>query len=85
MPSINVDKGDKEWFDDWKGDRSHAEAFADMCAIVQAYEGEPVDHRELAEELRNTLINDVETASYRAIAEFCDEKDIRPSQSFLSD
>ncbi|WP_152422690.1 hypothetical protein [Natrialba taiwanensis] len=73
MGSVSVDSDDKDWFDDFKGGRNQAEAFAEMVQIVKAFEGEPVDHEQLAEELSHTLIPQVEVASYRGSKEYLEQ------------
>jgi len=75
VPQINVSDADREWFDSFKeSDETHAEAFSRMVSIVRAYEGEPVDHEELAGELEKTLIPMVEVAAFRGTKE-CVEGD----------
>lgn len=74
MSSINVESDDKEWFDEFKGDRNQGEAFAEMVQIVKAFEGEPVDVEKLAEELSHTLVPRMELASYRGSLEALEDE-----------
>lgn len=73
MPSVSVDKSDKEWFDEFKGSRNQAEAFSEMVKIVKAFDGEPVDHDLLAEKLSKTLIPQTEIAAYRGVTDALDD------------
>jgi len=75
MSQISVSDSDKDWFDEWSGERTQSEAFADMVSIVRAYEGDPVDVEELAEELSHTLIPQTELASYRGCLEAMEGND----------
>ena len=70
MGSISVDDSDKDWFDEFKGDRTQSEAFAEMVQIVRAFEGEPVDVDQLAEELEHKLVTNVHLAAYRGTREY---------------
>ena len=65
MTQINVSSDSKDWFDDWKGDRTQSEAFEDLVAIVKSYEGEPVDVEALAEELEHSLVSKIELGAFR--------------------
>lgn len=64
MSQVSCSDDDKDWFDEWAGDRTQSEAFGDMVSIVRAYEGEPVDHDQLAERLDVKLGNRLELAAY---------------------
>ena len=65
MPTITVDESAKDWFDSFKGDKTQKEAFNEIMSIVQAFEGEPVDTEELADELVMQLGSDVNQAAYK--------------------
>lgn len=69
MTTITVESKDKEWFDDFKDGRTQKEAFSEMCDIVRAYNGDPVDVKELAEELEQSLLSNVELAAFRGTKE----------------
>lgn len=70
MAQINIDDSSKEWFDEFKeDDETQADAFDRMVQQVKAFEGEPVDHEELAEQLSHTLIPRTELAAYRGCNE----------------
>lgn len=66
MSQINVSADDKEWFDEFKeSDETQAEAFSRLVEQAKAFQGELVDHAELADELSHTLIPMTEVAAYR--------------------
>ena len=75
MTQINVSDDSKAWFDDWKGDRTQSEAFDEMVAIVRAFEGEPVDVEQLAEELEHSLLSKVELSAYRGAKAYHENSD----------
>ncbi len=75
MPTVSVDSSDKDWFDEWSGERTQSEAFAEMVQIVKAYEGDPVDVEELAEELSHTLIPQTEISAYRGVKQYMEGVD----------
>lgn len=71
MSQISVDDKDKDWFDSFQeDDETQAECFSRMVSQVKAFQGEPVDHEELARNLEQTLIPMTEIAAYRAISDF---------------
>ena len=70
MSQINVNSDAKEWFDEFKkSDETQAEAFDRMVAQVQAFNGDPVDVDELADELKHSMIPMTELAAYRGAME----------------
>lgn len=70
MAQINVNSDDKDWFDDFAGDRTQAEAFEEMVQIVRTFDGEPVDVEQLADELEHGLVSNVHLAAYRGVKEY---------------
>lgn len=70
MGSLSVSSSTKSDFDELKpDDLTHDEFVAELIATYKAFEGEPVDHEQLAEELSHTLIPMVEIASYRGVSD----------------
>ena len=70
MSQINVSDDDKERFDEYKdSDQTQAEAFSEIMDIVDAYNGEPVNHDELAEKAAEQMGPKLELALYRVAAE----------------
>ena len=70
MPTVSVDRDDKDWFDDFQqDDETQAEAFHRMRKQVQAYNGEPVDVEQLAEEVAEMMGPKLELSMYRVVDE----------------
>lgn len=70
MPSINANARDKERFDEFAAEYdTHAEAFAAVMDIVDAYNGDPVDESELADRLAERLAPKMELGAYRGAEE----------------
>ena len=70
MPTVSCTKSDKEWFEAFQeADESQADAFGRLVKLAKAYNGEPVDVEDLAEELRHTLNSDIELAAFRGSKE----------------
>lgn len=69
MSSITVDQEDKDTFDEYFPDSTHAEGFKQLLAAYETLDGDPVDTEQLAQELRETLVSDVEVAAYRGVDE----------------
>lgn len=70
MAQINIDSDDKADFEEFKEDsETQAEAFSRAMDIVRTFEGEPVDHEELARNLEQTLIPMTEISSFRGAKE----------------
>ena len=75
MSSISVSSSTKEEFDGLKPeDCTHDEFVQTLLETYRAYQGEPVDVEQLAEELSHTLIPMVELASYRGASEANDDE-----------
>jgi hypothetical protein len=73
MAQVNIKDSDKDWFDEFKGDRTQGEAFAEMVSIVRAYEGEPVDVEELADELEAFMGTACELGAYRGAKHYMED------------
>ena len=74
MSSISVSSETKDDFDDLKPeDCTHDEFVETLLETYRAYNGDPVDHEQLAEELSHTLIPMTELAAYRGSKEAVEE------------
>ncbi|MFB9324315.1 hypothetical protein, partial [Cryptosporangium minutisporangium] len=70
MSSISVSSNTKDDFDELKpDDMTHDEFVGELLATYRAYNGEPVDHGEIARRLEETLIPMTEIAAYRGASE----------------
>ena len=74
MSSISVSSETKDDFDDLKpDDLTHDEFVETLLETYRAYNGDPVDHEQLAEVLSHTLIPMTELAAYRGATEAVEE------------
>jgi len=67
--SITITDDDKARFDELFPDATHKEAFGELLAAYETLNGDPVDTEQLAQELRETLVSDIEVACYRGVDE----------------
>lgn len=64
--TVSCTDSDKEWFNEFKeSDETQAEAFSRLVDQAKAFQGELVDHEELADELSHTLVSKIELGAYR--------------------
>jgi len=80
MPTITVDESAKDWFDSFKGDKTQAEGFNEIMSIVKAFEGEPVDTEELADELVMQLGAKVQNNAYKGAKDAVESVEVSYSE-----
>lgn len=78
MASINCSDTVKEKFDEQQTDDfdTQGEFLSYLLAVERDYNGEPIDHDELADALSKRLTPTVEDAAYRGVDDFADWNDV---------
>jgi hypothetical protein len=78
MASINVSKKTKARFDDLNSDDfdTHDEFASHLLDVFEAFEGEPVDHEKLADNLSKRLVPSIENAAYRGVDDYGEWNDV---------
>lgn len=71
MSSLSISSDTKDDFNDLQPSGTTQDEFvAELLEVYRTFNGEPVDHERLAEELSKTLIPQTEIAAYRGTREY---------------